>query len=247
MNSTSFKTSILAGILISSSLLLSSPTLAVGPTERKTTADITFETLKPVEVVDPFDPDNPKTPGVDEGDVNGDAGELTLDFAPNLYFGKKEITKDGTYTYPALINSAAGANPGEKTSDPFIQVTDRQLKPGNWRVTVKASHFKNSLTNLDSLDEAYLTFENGVLNRPTANASAVAPTLKPNIRVETTDTETEVLTAKDGEGELTWVAHWIPTSQNSSPKISLTVKAGTIKKGTHTSNLTWTLIGSGTP
>lgn len=248
MNSTPLKASVLAGILISSSLLLASPTSAAGPTQRNTNANVTFEMLLPVDVVDPLDPDTPKTPGDGEGDVNtGEGGELTLDFAPNLYFGSHKIKKDMEYVFPALVNAAKATNPEEQTSDPFIQVTDRQMKPGNWSVSVNASSFISDQTKDTSLEGSYLTFENGVLNRPTANSSAIEPTLNSSIKVTTGDPAVPVLTAADGEGALTWVAHWIPKGQASLPKVALTVPAGTMKKGKHTSALTWTLATTVNP
>lgn len=246
MNSKTFKVSIVAGILLSSSLYFSSEASA-SATKRNTTATITFETLAPPVIVDPLNPDTPKVPGTDEGQVNTTGGELTLDFAPNLYFGRHEVGKNGAYEFPALVNADKVTKPTEKTSDPFIQVTDRQLVPGNWEVTVQASAFSNSATGNPSLAGAFLTFNRGILTHPLTNINAISPLLASSIEVISGGASVRVLSADVGKGELTWVAHWIPQGQPTPPSIKLTVPADKIKKGTHTAALTWTLSAPGNP
>lgn len=246
MKLTGLKTSILAGVLFTG-VSIPHTSVEASPTERNTKATITFETLLPPPIVDPTNPDVVKPPGPDEGNVNTESGELTLDFAPNLYFGSHEIGKDGMYEYPVLVNADKTANPDEETSDPFIQITDRQVKPGNWDVSVKVSSFENDQTGASSLAGAYLTFLNGQLKKPTVNTTAVAPVLNNSITALSDETDVNVLSAADGQGELTWVAHWIPDTTPSSPSIKLAVPAGTMKKGTHTASLTWTLASSITP
>lgn len=246
MNSTTLKASILAGIVLSSSLCFSSQ-VSASATQRNTTAKITFETLAPPVIVDPLNPDTPKVPGPDEGNVNTEGGELTLDFAPNLYFGSHEVGKNGAYTFPALVNADKVAKPSEKTSDPFVQVTDRQLIPGNWEVTVQASAFSNSATNAPSLAGASLTFNRGTLTHPSTKVGVLSPLLSSSIEVISGGAAVRVLSADVGKGELTWVAHWIPKGQQTPPSIVLTIPSDTIKKGTHTAALTWTLSAPGNP
>ncbi|TCI22587.1 WxL domain-containing protein [Exiguobacterium sp. SL-9] len=241
MFSKQMKVGILASVIAISSLT-SYDVAQADPLVRSTNATITFETLEVPDILDPLNPDTPKDPGPDEGELNQEAAELTLDFAPNLYFGSHEIKEDGSYTYPALVNANQTANPDEKTSDPFLQVTDRQVVPGNWEVTVEASRFTNSETaNADSLAGATLTFTDGVLDKPTANVTAISPTLISPVEVRTGEGAQVLLTAGLGQGQFSWIAHWIPENSEDTTGISLTVPVGSIQKGTHTSTLTWTL------
>lgn len=248
MFSKQMKVGILASALAVSSLT-TYDVVQADPLVRSTNATITFETLEVPDILDPLDPDTPKNPGPDEGQPNEEAAELTLDFAPNLYFGSHEIKQDGQYVYSALTNANRVSNPDVKTSDPFLQVTDRRAIPGNWQVTVQASGFTNSEAgDAASLAGATLTFANGVLGKPTANALAVAPTLASPVVVETGGEAETLLTAGLGQGQFSWVAHWIPQeSQVDKAGITLTVPAGTVQKGTHTSTLTWTLATSVLP
>lgn len=227
------------GILVTG-LFLSHQTVQANPLERNTEMTIEFDMLLLPPVVDPLNPDLEKTPDSDEGDVNTESGELTLDFAPNLYFGSHKIKQDGTLEFPVLVNADKEANPTENTSNPFVQVTDRQAISGDWELNVHASAFQNSLTNSSSLDGAFLTFSDGVLDNPSINLSATPPTLNQDINLISDGDTENVMRAGIGEGELTWIAHWIPTD-NLTPSIKLTVPSGTMKKGLHTADLTWTL------
>lgn len=218
-------------------LCIGSLNAQASPTQGSTRAFVEFEDLQPPEILNPNNPDQVLTPppGSEDGDVNTATGELTLDFVPNLYFGKNEISgnTDGRYKATSTTN----------TPGPFIQVTDRRIDPGQWTVSVKAEQFK--LDTANTLPQAYITFEKGTIRSRAAQQSDTTiegPFLRFNesdgiTKVMTDNEYVSLLSAKKGQAPFTWLVHWL----DSGAGVYLHVPAATMQVGKHTSVLTWTL------
>ena len=228
--------------LVVSLLLIGPSTNVEASTTGSTQAIVDFQSLGVPVILDPNNPEVPLTPkpNTNDGDVNNVAGELTLDFAPNMYFGTNQIRESNQLKYLAKTT----AKNGTLSRGPFLQVTDRRVTSTGWTVSLQASSFyRDGVTTTVSLPGAYFTFENGVVTKPSAQPG-VGPALRSaNIRVNTDNVAVPIMTAQVGDGQRTWLAHWIDNNAGDGIDrgVYLNVTANTMQAGEHASLLTWTL------
>lgn len=193
----------------------------------QTPAKIQFE-AGDAGTVKPVDPENPGTenPNPDPGGTPDPApsGPLALNYASPLDFGTHKVSAT-TETYKST------------TKTPYIQVTDLRGTAAGWNVTVKASHFKDLATDLDTLQGATFNLTGGEVLSASNNTDA--PTTS-DLQIDTDGTEVTVLTAESGKGTGTWIERW-KASGETNEKVTLTVPAAKASTGQHETTLTWTL------
>lgn len=219
------------GLIVS--LLLSSATLARAETA-ETEGEVGFvnNTLLPPVV-------NPLEPGTEiETDMEGTAGPLSIDYVPQLDFGKNQIST-ADKTYYAALNTVTVKDGGTQMDVPnFVQVTDNRGNKAGWTLSVSASHFMTGEGEV--LTGAYLTFHNA--NVYTPNARGDGPTALDPVRIAEVDTSYPVLTAAAGQGAATWGAYYGNAEDNGKNSVTLSVPGRSTKLAEkYTATLTWSL------
>ncbi|NMD72509.1 WxL domain-containing protein [Bacillus sp. DNRA2] len=203
--------------------ILSLTLLAQGILAATSTATVTFtEDTSTPPVLDPDDgslPD-PAIPGT------GQAGPLSLDYVTGLNFGSQIVSLE-TMTYEA------------NELKPFIQVTDKRGNPTGWKVTVSASAFTSAST--DTLEGAYLEFNNGELVKDSENPS-LPPAIATTFILTTNNAAFKFMNAQPNSGRGSWITRWYPlVGVETNDSVTLTVIGGTMRAEAYTSTLTWTL------
>ena len=226
------KKSLAFALLASATILtgMASPAFAAG-TSSVTNGKITF--VDPDDAVDPVDPTDPENP-VDTPDPNnpgtGQTGPLTLDVAPNLYFGEHKLGTGGS-TYQAMKDPASSE---DLEYHPYLQVSDRRgvgtdNKAMGWVVTVATTEFKNGDQPLKG---AFLSFGTSEVTHPAAT-TGTAPAGTTIANLNNTTGATTIFSAAKDAGLGTWLSVYNPEN--------VTLTAPTPSKGTFTATLTWTI------
>ncbi|MFN3633925.1 WxL domain-containing protein [Exiguobacterium profundum] len=221
-------------LMLLSSMLCFGNMMTVSAMSGETEATIEFTELGVPDIYDPATdaPFSPQ-PDANDGFVNTTAAELTLDFAPNLYFGTHTVRDTMALEYVAQ----ATVNGSKLPRSLLVQVTDRRTTFGNWSVHVKAAPFeRTTVPDVDSLPGAYFTFNGGEVKSPLGET--LAPLLSSDeIKVNTDDQYVNVMSAVANTGQFTWLAHWT----GAGASVKLRVANNTMQVGQHVSKLTWSL------
>jgi len=187
----------------------------------------------PDEVVDPFP--NPE-PGTN--------GPLSIDFASSFNFGTHEISNlnQTYYAIPQLIKiedlSVIDGYRFENRAK-YIQVSDNRGTNAGWTLQVRQNgQFQNSSTQHDILHGAQITISD-------VNAISSANTLAPTtheIILDPFGSLSNVMSAKNGEGAMTWVARFGAVTDELNKEVALFVPGSTPKDAvTYQTTLTWVL------
>lgn len=165
-------------------------------------------------------------PTTDEnGTVSGQAGPLSLDYASNLDFGAQKLeARDMIYQLSAA------------SKEPMVQITDKRGTGGGWKVSAQLSSFEGSSEGVATLVDSSITLSNGSLVTSAKNKEAAAPTVNPTVTLASNGAAANVYGAAKDKGQGTWIALW------NNSDVTLSVKSNpTLKAGTHTATITWTL------
>ncbi|MFK5290943.1 WxL domain-containing protein, partial [Lactococcus lactis] len=103
-------TTLLAGILISAPMIITTASAATTGGDYTSSANLTLQAgTGPVDPLDPTDPTNPVTP-VDPG-TPGASGNLTVDYGSTLYFGTQSISTQSKtyYAHPDMVKDQSNA------------------------------------------------------------------------------------------------------------------------------------------
>lgn len=144
------------------------------------------------------DPEKPTDP-VDPGEVNPRTGHLTLDYAPQLNFGRNKISdKDASYQVEAQMFYGA-----TKPRPNFVQVSDNRLTGAGWTLQVRQETNFIAQESNDVLKGIYLSFDkvwaNSVVDKK------YAPVIKNDtIKLDKIGTTYELVTAEKNHGQGTW-------------------------------------------
>lgn len=179
-----------------------------------TTGDVEFkaseETEKPVHPTDP-DPENPVLP-VDPTDPEkpvgpGTAGPLSIDYISSFQFGEQEIatTDKVYYSEPQTYLNADGDIDESKTSENYIQVTDKRGTSAGWALKVeqvKPFTAADASTANPTLDGVTLKMNAGTANSLSDSAAPVAKT----ISIDGVGSPQTILNAGAKSGTGTWTS-----------------------------------------
>lgn len=161
----------------------------------------------PTDPVDPTDPDpnNPVEP-IDPTDPTGPnpgtAGPLSIDYASSLDFGLNKISNlDEVYYARAQQFSDGRAATGN-----YVQVTDKRGNNEGWTLKVKQNgQFAAASTLNDTLTGSAVSLIDAAVD---SKSTAVFPTAAATIDLDPAGAESLVMSAKDGEGNGTFVDVW---------------------------------------
>ncbi|MGM0126390.1 hypothetical protein IGI37_003819 [Enterococcus sp. AZ194] len=196
----------------------------------------------PTNPTDPLDPGKPIVPIVPPGetpDNPGTAGPLSIDFASSFYFGSNEIIST-TKTYEANPQAYTNEAGTDTTGPNFVQVSDNRGKESGWtlKVTQKGQFKTTTVKAGTELEGAKITLNNGnVVSAsdsafPTGNAKTV---LTPN-------SESLVMSAKDGQGAGTYLHNWGTDQATGATSVTLEVPGSSTKySDRYETSFTWVL------
>lgn len=176
----------------------------------------------PVDPVDPTDPSNPGTGGT------GSEGDFTIDYVPELDFGKIKIKGNDTKVYKKTINQK-----------PYVQVSDRRLTGEGWALQAKISDFVHT-NNKNKISGAKIKFQDGAVQK--VNSESTPPTLVNPITID--GKSKTVMSASENSGLGTWLATWINTNSQAeeNEKVELEIPVTDAIMGNYNAEITWTLI-----
>ena len=159
------------------------------------------------------DPEDPIT-SVDPNNVVASKGELRIDYASKVSFGKVNIS-DGEKKIPALAETF-------KTSKikrgQFVQVTDQSGASSGWTLQVKQAKQFETKAEGDKkshiLKGAYLSFDKAWAN---SGGESEAPSVtRDTLGINSFDTAYEVASAKKGSGVGIWSLAFGASETNES-------------------------------
>lgn len=213
------KKTILATILISTTILAGTVAVHADDLSGKSTAKIGLtkqDPDNPVGPIDPIDPDdNPPS-----NDPTGNTGDLRIDYISNIDFGTQTISGK-TETYIA-------EKPASLTES---QVSDLRGTGAGWHLQVNYDTEKPGFTSEDkTLSGAELTLPSGTA-KSVADNKATPPTTS---EVVVNDAAQNIMTATANTGLGTWA------DEMDTANVSLKVPSGNLV-GDYTATLVWTL------
>lgn len=213
------KKTILATILISTTILAGTVAVHADDLSGKSTAKIGLSKQdpdNPVGPIDPIDPDdNPPS-----NDPTGNTGDLRIDYISNIDFGTQTISGK-TETYIA-------EKPASLTES---QVSDLRGTGAGWHLQVNYDTEKPGFTSEDkTLSGAELTLPSGTA-KSVADNKATPPATS---EVVVNDAAQNIMTAAANTGLGTW------TDEMDTANVSLKVPSGNLV-GDYTATLVWTL------
>ncbi|MFC6201453.1 WxL domain-containing protein [Lactiplantibacillus nangangensis] len=179
--------------------------------------------------VDPTDPNKPST----DGDGNNGAtagGGLSLIYAPkSLDFGSHEIDVLNDQHYAV---DTASASTKLWDSNAVLEVSDVRGTNAGWRLTATGDVLTDG-TNPAKGATISLPTGNVTSSGTTANGAKAATT--PTINLNGSTTGVEVLSAAKDSGA------GVTVDQMAPAEINLNIAANTVKAGTYSSKINWTL------
>ncbi|EOG04096.1 hypothetical protein WOY_01073 [Enterococcus faecium EnGen0372] len=213
------KKTILATILISTTILAGTVAVHADDLSGKSTAKIGLtkqDPDNPVGPIDPIDPDdNPPS-----NDPTGNTGDLRIDYISNIDFGTQTISGK-TETYIA-------EKPASLTES---QVSDLRGTGAGWHLQVNYDTEKPGFTSEDkTLSGAELTLPSGTA-KSVADNKATPPATS---EVVVNDAAQNIMTATANTGLGTWA------DEMDTANVSLKVPSGNLV-GDYTATLVWTL------
>ncbi|MEB6143619.1 WxL domain-containing protein [Enterococcus faecium] len=213
------KKTILATILISTTILAGTVAVHADDLSGKSTAKIGLtkqDPDNPVGPIDPIDPDyNPPS-----NDPTGNTGDLRIDYISNIDFGTQTISGK-TETYIA-------EKPASLTES---QVSDLRGTGAGWHLQVNYDTEKPGFTSEDkTLSGAELTLPSGTA-KSVADNKATPPATS---EVVVNDAAQNIMTAAANTGLGTWA------DEMDTANVSLKVPSGNLV-GDYTATLVWTL------
>lgn len=213
------KKTILATILISTTILAGTVAVHADDLSGKSTAKIGLtkqDPDNPVGPIDPIDPDdNPPS-----NDPTGNTGDLRIDYISNIDFGTQTISGK-TETYIA-------EKPASLTES---QVSDLRGTGAGWHLQVNYDTEKPGFTSEDkTLGGAELTLPSGTA-KSVADNKATPPATS---EVVVNDAAQNIMTAAANTGLGTWA------DEMDTANVSLKVPSGNLV-GDYTATLVWTL------
>ncbi|EHH1653792.1 WxL domain-containing protein [Enterococcus faecium] len=213
------KKTILATILISTTILAGTVAVHADDLSGKSTAKIGLSKQdpdNPVGPIDPIDPDdNPPS-----NDPTGNTGDLRIDYISNIDFGTQTISGK-TETYIA-------EKPASLTES---QVSDLRGTGAGWHLQVNYDTEKPGFTSEDkTLSGAELTLPSGTA-KSVADNKATPPATS---EVVVNDAAQNIMTAAANTGLGTWA------DEMDTANVSLKVPSGNLV-GDYTATLVWTL------
>ncbi len=213
------KKTILATLLISTTILAGTVAVHADDLSGKTTAKIGLtkqDPDNPVGPIDPIDPDdNPPS-----NDPTGNTGDLRIDYISNIDFGTQTISGK-TETYIA-------EKPASLTES---QVSDLRGTGAGWHLQVNYDTEKPGFTSEDkTLSGAELTLPSGTA-KSVADNKATPPATS---EVVVNDAAQNIMTAAANTGLGTWA------DEMDTANVSLKVPSGNLV-GDYTATLVWTL------
>lgn len=213
------KKTILATILISTTILAGTVAVHADDLSGKSTAKIGLtkqDPDNPVGPIDPIDPDdNPPS-----NDPTGNTGDLRIDYISNIDFGTQTISGK-TETYIA-------EKPASLTES---QVSDLRGTGAGWHLQVNYDTEKPGFTSEDkTLSGAELTLPSGTA-KSVADNKATPPATS---EVVVNNAAQNIMTAAANTGLGTWA------DEMDTANVSLKVPSGNLV-GDYTATLVWTL------
>lgn len=213
------KKTILATLLISTTILAGTVAVHADDLSGKSTAKIGLtkqDPDNPVGPIDPIDPDdNPPS-----NDPTGNTGDLRIDYISNIDFGTQTISGK-TETYIA-------EKPASLTES---QVSDLRGTGAGWHLQVNYDTEKPGFTSEDkTLSGAELTLPSGTA-KSVADNKATPPATS---EVVVNDAAQNIITATANTGLGTWA------DEMDTANVSLKVPSGNLV-GDYTATLVWTL------
>lgn len=213
------KETILATLLISTTILAGTVAVHADDLSGKSTAKIGLtkqDPDNPVGPIDPIDPDdNPPS-----NDPTGNTGDLRIDYISNIDFGTQTISGK-TETYIA-------EKPASLTES---QVSDLRGTGAGWHLQVNYDTEKPGFTSEDkTLSGAELTLPSGTA-KSVADNKATPPATS---EVVVNDAAQNIMTATANTGLGTWA------DEMDTANVSLKVPSGNLV-GDYTATLVWTL------
>lgn len=213
------KKTILATLLISTTILAGTVAVHADDLSGKSTAKIGLtkqDPDNPVGPIDPIDPDdNPPS-----NDPTGNTGDLRIDYISNIDFGTQTISGK-TETYIA-------EKPASLTES---QVSDLRGTGAGWHLQVNYDTEKPGFTSEDkTLSGAELTLPSGTAKSVADNKATPPATSK----VVVNDAAQNIMTATANTGLGTWA------DEMDTANVSLKVPSGNLV-GDYTATLVWTL------
>lgn len=213
------KKTILATLLISTTILAGTVAVHADDLSGKSTAKIGLtkqDPDNPVGPIDPIDPDdNPPS-----NDPTGNTGDLRIDYISNIDFGTQTISGK-TETYIA-------EKPASLTES---QVSDLRGTGAGWHLQVNYDTEKPGFTSEDkTLSGAELTLLSGTA-KSVADNKATPPATS---EVVVNDAAQNIMTAAANTGLGTWA------DEMDTANVSLKVPSGNLV-GDYTATLVWTL------
>jgi len=252
-------TRLISSTLLASTLLLTGAvaiSAAEGENSVNTNAVIEFTTEDENGGGGPVDPENPDQPVNPGGEGGSTKGPLRITYVPNLSFGKQKVS-GSTKTYNAVASKVEKNEDGLVVDGRhFVQVADERGEetPSGWNLTVQRDEFTKE-------DESHKLPESpkGVTLKFTTatdfkyEAEGSTEITRSDVEVQTGKASL-VMNAKEGQGDFFNSTVYGKTDgvtgegTEESPKttdgVTLTVPGGSMKKGTYTSKLTWTLANT---
>lgn len=197
------------------------------------------------EITEPHDPENPSRPLYPDkpedsgGSRTNNKGPLSLDVIPTKFdFGKQKMyTK--MHTYQAVNKDEVTSN-GQDVTAQYIQVTDnRDAGIYGWEVKAKQDRY---LTNKSgyALNGATINIPVGVARNSLNNP----PTKKDDsfitnaVEITTSDKTIWSSPIDTQSGKSTSTYSW------DASDVSLTIPADTVKKGTYSNTVIWTIVAN---
>ncbi|HGL5645168.1 TPA: WxL domain-containing protein [Enterococcus faecium] len=213
------KKTILATLLISTTILAGTVAVHADDLSGKSTAKIGLtkqDPDNPVGPIDPIDPDdNPPS-----NDPTGNTGDLRIDYISNIDFGTQTISGK-TETYIA-------EKPASLTES---QVSDLRGTGAGWHLQVNYDTEKPGFTSEDkTLSGAELTLPSGTAKSVVDNKATPPATSE----VVVNDAAQNIMTAAANTGLGTWA------DEMDTANVSLKVPSGNLV-GDYTATLVWTL------
>ena len=254
-------TTLLAGILISAPMIITTASAATTGGDYTSSANLTLQAgTGPVDPLDPTDPTNPVTP-VDPG-TPGASGNLTVDYGSTLYFGTQSISTQSKtyYAHPDMVKDQSNA---VKVVPNYVQVTDQSGELSGWTLSLTQASDLHMTTGTSTdpgyaLSGAQISFTGGTLLGGNG-ITAGKPSDVVASGVLTPGVATKLVSAVKNEGAGTWLYNFgdvdaydassVDTANTTDhtkvatkSAISLAVPAGLIEKAApYTTDLYWSL------
>ncbi|MTD38627.1 WxL domain-containing protein [Erwinia sp. CPCC 100877] len=242
------KVVLIAGLLVSTSVLGAQISLAVNTENATTNGTVTMEkpTAGDSETTDPVDPNNPDNPFVPENPnpgtpEEGTDGLITIDQAPDLDFGTLTLGK-AQKAYAAL---QSGTSAGASTEvQNFVQVTDKSGNYAGWTLSVKRTEFVEGTDANKTLAGTTLRFKNASLATTTDNPTAAPSTFvgagTAGVEIPV-DSKIDLVKAGASEGIGTWIYKMGADAAEGEQSVELDIPLAQYTVGNYTSTLTWTI------